>query len=169
MPHKSERAEIIENLENQILGSIISNVLNDINTIADSFDNSNNNTSSKSDDEAPDNFVLYGLLQSQRYFKNRIHKRPDSSHLANDILQMPSELFRIKFRMSLLAFEHIWKMIANHRAFFNNSISPQFDPRLHFLIVLYRFGAYGNGASRANVASVFQISRGIIGKFTRWV
>jgi hypothetical protein len=82
---------------------------------------------------------------------------------------MPSELFRIKFRMSPLAFERIWGMITNHHAFYNNSTSPQFDPRLQFLIVLYRFGAYGNGASQANVASVFKISCGIIGKFTKRV
>jgi hypothetical protein len=127
MPHKTERAEVIENLQNQILGSVISNSLNDINTIADSSDDTNNATSSKSDDGAPANFVLYGLLQSQQYFKYRIHTRLDFSYLASDILQMPFELFKIKFRMSPLAFECIWGMIANHHAFYNNSNNPQFD------------------------------------------
>jgi hypothetical protein len=134
MPHRTECAKIIENLENQILGSVISNVLNDIYT-----NNTNNNINSESDDKAPDNFVLYGLLQSQQYFKYRIHKRPNSSRLANDILQMPFKLFKIKFRMFPLAFERIWRMIANHHVFFNNNISPQVHPRLQFMIVLYCF------------------------------
>lgn len=59
--------------------------------------------------------------------------------------------------MFLAAFECIWGMIANHPAFYNDNNSPQFDPQLQFLIVLYRFRAYGNGASRTNVASVFKI------------
>lgn len=71
--------------------------------------------------------------------------------------------------MSPLAFDQIWKMIENHHVFFNNSNCSQFDPRLQFLIVLYRFGAYGNGASQSNVSSTFQIFRGIIGKFTKRV
>jgi hypothetical protein len=62
MPHKTECAEVIENLQNQILDSVISNALNDINTIANSSDNTNNTTSGDSDDGAPDNFVLYGLM-----------------------------------------------------------------------------------------------------------
>jgi hypothetical protein len=37
------------------------------------------------------------------------------------------------------------------------------------LVVLYHFGACGNGASCTNVASVFKISCGIIGKFTKRV
>jgi hypothetical protein len=60
-------------------------------------------------------------------------------------------------------------MIENHHVFFNNSNSPQFDPRLKILIVLYRFGAHGNGTSQSNVSSTFQISRGIVGKFTKRV
>jgi hypothetical protein len=128
MPHKTERAVVIENLQNQILGSVISNALNDINNIPNSSDNTTNSTSSDNDDESPNNFVLYGLLQAQRYFKYRIHTKLDSSCLATDILQMPSELFRIKFRMSPFAFERIWGMTENHRAFYNNSFSPQFDP-----------------------------------------
>jgi hypothetical protein len=71
--------------------------------------------------------------------------------------------------MSPLAFERIWGMITNHHAFYNNNTSPQFDPRLQFLIVLYRFGAYGNGASQANVASVLKNFHGIIRKFTKQV
>jgi hypothetical protein len=129
MPHKTESAKVLENLQNQILGSVISNVVNDINSITNSSNNTTNSTSSDSDDESPNNFVLYGLLQAQWYFKYRIHTRPDSSHLANDVLQMPLEKFRIKFRMSPAAFERIWGMIANHPAFYNNSNSPQFDPR----------------------------------------
>lgn len=89
MPHKIERAEVLENLQNQILGSVISNAVNDINRITDSFDNTTNSTSSNSDDGSSNNFVLHGLLQAQRYFKYRIHTRLDSSCLAIDVLQMP--------------------------------------------------------------------------------
>jgi hypothetical protein len=71
--------------------------------------------------------------------------------------------------MSLAAFDWIWGKIGNHRVVFNNGNSAQFDPRLQFLIVLNRFGAYGNGASQSNVVSAFQISRGIVGKFTKQV
>ena len=73
------------------------------------------------------------------------------------------------FKMSSSTFERIWELIANHHAFFNKSNSPQFDPKLQFLIVLYRFGAYENGASQANIASAFQISCDIVGKFTKRV
>ena len=37
------------------------------------------------------------------------------------------------------------------------------------MIVLYYFGAHGNGASQFNVSSTFQISHGIVGKFTKRV
>jgi hypothetical protein len=50
---------------------------------------------------------------------------------------------------------------------FNASYYPQFDPKLQFMVVLFRFGAYGNGASRSNAASNFHISRGVISKFMR--
>jgi hypothetical protein len=65
MPHKTESAKVLENLQNQILGSVISNVVNDINSITNSSNNTTNSTSSDSDDESPNNFVLYGLLQAQ--------------------------------------------------------------------------------------------------------
>jgi hypothetical protein len=89
--------------------------------------------------------------------------------MVHDILSMPTKMFKIKFRMSPSAFERIWGLITNHHAFFNNSNSPQFNPKLQFLIVLYLFGAYGNGASGANVASALQVSRSIVGKFTKRV
>jgi hypothetical protein len=93
MPHKIERVEDIKNVENQRVPQVISNALNEMNTIANSLNSTNNSAGIESDDEIFDDFILYGLLQSQRYYKNRIHKRPDSSCMANDILTMPPEMF----------------------------------------------------------------------------
>ena len=69
--------------------------------------------------------------------------------------------------MSPTSFHRIWQMIANHSIFSNNSNNPQFDPRLQFLIVLYCFEAYGNGASRSLIGNAFHTSPGIIEKFTK--
>jgi hypothetical protein len=60
MPHKTELVEVIENLENQIMACIISNILNDLNT---TFDNTNITTTIESDDEVLNNFVLYKFMQ----------------------------------------------------------------------------------------------------------
>ena len=167
MPHKTKRAEVLETIENQIVGTLISDALNIVHTIVESSDSTHSSSSNESDSKLPQTFILYGFLQSQRYFKSRHHNRPNSSLMANDILNMPSHIFRIKFRMSPTSFHRIWQMIANHSIFPNNSNNPQFDPRLQFLIVLYHFGAYGNGASRSLIGNAFHISPGIIGKFTK--
>lgn len=77
--------------------------------------------------------------------------------------------FKARFRMSPSVFEKIWSMIKDHNIFTNDNTSAQFDPRLQFLVVLFRFGAYGNGASEANVATSFHISTGVLSKFTKHV
>ena len=77
--------------------------------------------------------------------------------------------FKTRFRMSPSAFERLWDMIKDHNIFTNDNIAAQFDPRLQFLFVLFKFGAYGNGASRANVAASFHVSTGILSKFTKHV
>jgi hypothetical protein len=147
------------------MAHVIVNTLNEINTIADSSYSTNNCASMKSDDEASNDFIFYRLLQLQWYYKTRIHQMLDFK----DILAMLYEMFKIKFRVFLLAFDWIWGMIENHHVFFNNSNNPQFEPRLQFFIVLNRFGVYKNATSWSNVASVFQISLGIVGKFTKRV
>jgi hypothetical protein len=47
------------------MARVISNTLNEMNTIIDSSDSPNSSSSNESDDEVLDNFILYGLLQSQ--------------------------------------------------------------------------------------------------------
>jgi hypothetical protein len=94
MSHNTEHAEVIENLRNQIVAHIISDTLNEMNTIANLLDSTNGRVSIESDNEAPNDFIFYRLLQSQRYYKTRIHKRPNSSRTANDILAMREKLVR---------------------------------------------------------------------------
>ena len=77
--------------------------------------------------------------------------------------------FKTRFKMSPTEFDRIWNMIKDHNIFTNVSTTGQFDRRLQFLVVLFKFGAYGNGASRANVAESFHISTGILSKFTKRV
>ena len=60
-------------------------------------------------------------------------------------------------------------MIKDHNIFTNVSTFAQFDPRLQFPVVLFRFGAYGNIACKANVVASFHISTGILSKFTKRV
>jgi hypothetical protein len=62
VPHKTERAEIIENLEKQIVAHVISNTLNEMNTLVDFLDSTNSTTSIESDDEAFNEFIFYRLL-----------------------------------------------------------------------------------------------------------
>ena len=77
--------------------------------------------------------------------------------------------FRARFRMSPTTFDKIWNMIKDQNIFANVSTSAQFDPRPQFLIVLFRFGAYGNGVSIANVVALFHIFAGVLLKFTKRV
>ena len=63
--------------------------------------------------------------------------------------------FKAKFRMSPTEFDRIWNMFKDHNIFTNVSTSAQFDRRLQFLVGFFRFGAYENGASMANVAASF--------------
>ena len=93
----------------------------------------------------------------------------DSSSIANDILRMNPNRFKARFKMSSTEFDRIRNMIKDHNIFTNVSMTAQFDQRLQFLVVLFRFGAYGNGTSRANVAESFHISTGILSKFTKRV
>ena len=62
MLHKTERTEIIENIENQIVAHVIFNTLNEMNIIVDFLDSTNNTASIESDDEAFDEFIFYRLL-----------------------------------------------------------------------------------------------------------
>ena len=87
--------------------------------------------------------------------------------MVNDLLHMNPTRFKAQFRMSPQAFDRIWNMIQGHNIFTNKNTTPQFDPQLQFLVLLFRFRAYGNGASRANTAEAFHISTGIISKFTK--
>ena len=120
------------------------------------------------DDEGLDNvFTFYNCILSQCYFTERHHENVDSTCIANDILRLNPNRFKAKFRMLPTDFDRIWNMIKDHNIFTNVSTSAQSDRRLQFLIVLFRFGAYGNGASRANVAASFHISTGVLSKFTK--
>ena len=168
MPRRSERAHVIEDLENTLVARIMSESMEMIASYTDSSSSDNNSSSFESGDESLDSLsTLYSCVLSQRYFAERHHERVDSSRMASDILRMNPTRFKAIFRMSPSAFDRIWNMIKDHSIFTNDSTSVQFDPRLQFLVVLLRFGAYGNGASRANVVASFHISTGVLSKFTK--
>jgi hypothetical protein len=63
MPYKTKTVEIIENLENQIVAHVISNTLNEMNTIGGSSDSTNNIASIESDDEALQIPTISTILQ----------------------------------------------------------------------------------------------------------
>ena len=84
----------LETFEYQIVGTVIFDALNTIYKIVESLDSTHSSSSKDSDSQLPDTFILYGFLQSQRYFTNRCHNRPNSSHMANNILNiMSSHIF----------------------------------------------------------------------------
>ena len=168
MPRRTERPVVIEDLQNTLAARTISKSMHMIGSDLDSTSSENKSSSSESSDEGLDSVsTLYNCVLSQRYFAERHHERVDSSRLASDILRMNPNRFKARFRMSPSAFERIWDMIKDHNIFTNDSNNAQFDHRLQFLVILFRFGAYGNGASRANVAASFHVSTGVLSKFTK--
>ena len=169
MPQHRERRKAIENLENRLAARIVSSSME----MLFSSSNSDGMTTDSNVYDSDDDFLMdgifttYNCLKSQRYFVERHHERPNSSRMVNDLLRMNPTRFKARFWMSPMAFARIWNMIRGHNIFTNKSANPQFDPQLQFLVVLFRFGAYGIGASRANTAEAFHISTGVISKFTK--
>ena len=115
MPCRSERAKVIEDLENTLAARTISNSMQIIASYIDSSSSGNISSSSDSGDEGLDNVsTLYSWILSQRYFVERHHERVESSPMANVIFRMNPNRFKARFRMSPSAFERIWNMIKDH-------------------------------------------------------
>ena len=169
MPQRRERHDAIEDLENRLAARIVSSSMEMLFSSSDSNVVSNDSNLYDTDDDLLIDgvFNVYNWLKSQRYFVERHHERTKSSRMVNDLLRMNPTRFKARFWMSPQAFHRIWNMVQGHNIFTNKSTTPQFDPQLQFLVVLFRFGAYGNGASRANTAEAFHISTGVISKFTK--
>ena len=84
MPHKTECVEVLKTIENQIVGTLIFDALNIIHIIVEYLDSIHTSFSNESDSKLLDTFILYGFLQSQRYFTSKHYNRPNSSLMAND-------------------------------------------------------------------------------------
>ena len=170
MPHCSERAKAIEELENTLATHIVSNSMGMVASYTNLSSSASSSSTFNSGDEGLDNVsTLYNYILSQRYFAERHHVRVDSSRMANEKLRMNHNRFRARFRMSPTSFDRIWNMIKDHNIFANVSTCAKFDPRLQILIVLFMFGAYGNGASKVSIAVSLYISTGVLSKFTKCV
>ena len=164
MPRCTQRSLIFDDFENRLVACAISTSIEMVSSSTDSDGETSNSSFSDISDEFlmdTESTIYYSIL-SHQYFKERHPTKVNSSQLANDLLQINPTRFKARFRMSPIAFERIWNMIKDHDIFQNNSPILQFDPRLQFLNVLFRFGAYGNGASRANTTETFHISTGVI-------
>ena len=171
MPQRSERAKIVEDLQNRLVARVISNSMEMVGSFTDLEEGSNSSSVYDSDEDLLMDGVstIYNSIMSHRYFSMRDHGKGNSSHMTNDLLHINSLRFKARFRMSPEAFIRIWSMIEGHNIFSNKSAILQFDPCLQFLVVLFRFRVYGNGASRSNIATSFHISTGVISKFTKRV
>ena len=171
MPQRSERAKIVEDLENRLVVRVISNSMEMVGSFTNSDEGSNSSPIYDSDEDLLMDGVstIYNSIMSHRYFSKRNHGKVNSSCMANDLLHINSLRFKARFMMSPEAFTRIWSMIEDHNIFYNKSGVLQFDPCLQFLVVLFKFGVYGNGASRSNIATSFHISTGEILKFTKRV
>ena len=169
MPHRTERSLVLKDLEHRLAARTISTSIEMVGSFTDSDEDSNNSSLSYSGDELllDSESIIYNSILSHRYFSERHPQQMNSSRMANDLLHINPIRFKARFKMSPIAFQRMWNMIKDHDIFKNRSATLQFDPRLQFLVVLFRFGVYRNGASRANIAETFHISTGVISKFTK--
>jgi len=114
---------------------------------------------------------LLQLLQTTRYFSPRIPV-PKSVHWVNEVLpNLDDDRFKVETRVSRHAFNFILNQIKDHPVFQNKDKNHQqqipIERQLH--ITLYRFGRYGNGVSKTDLANHFGLGEGTVEKVTRRV
>ena len=85
--------------------------------------------------------------------------------MRNMIMQLDNEEFRQIARMSKMSFFRLLERFEDP-IFRNNSPFQQTEVWIQLLLVLHRFGCYGNGASRGSLARTFGVSAGSVNIFT---
>jgi hypothetical protein len=161
MPHTSERAELLRDLDR---------ILRHLAVSINHFPHLNR-YSRQMRNHLIDIHRLHATLSVYRYTQHRIHisqqsSRTRASAFLRKINGMSDRLFKQKFRVSKETFNHILQKIHMHPVFHNNSRNPQRPVKLQLAVALNRLGRNGNGASKGDLSSYFKIGEGTVCLYT---
>lgn len=149
MPHVSERAKLIEELEIRIIWAI-----------------------GMWEDDTPEFDQLvdeYRHICGHRYYYDRVIA-PKTEGLRRLLIEERLHgQFKQVIRVKQETFQIILSKIQNHPIFHNRSTCSQNDVWLQLMVALNRFGTYGNGASIGAVGRLFGISAGTVVLYTNRV
>lgn len=110
--------------------------------------------------------VALVLLQSSRYLNKRVLVPKSLEWVTTVLPSYSDDRFRQEVRVSRRMFALILALIADNPTFQSRCVRPQAPVEAQLLVALYRFGAHGNAAAVARVASRFAIGDGTVILYT---
>lgn len=159
-------------LATHLTANLVADLLNGLD-----LDSDESSSASSSDDSAAEKYqedVLHLMERTEdtRYLKDRepITKFNAlmSIFLKTYKTQRP-DLFRLDACINPSTFDRLIERLQNHPSFQNNSHQNQMPVDQHNLIVLKRFGTYGNGMTVQGVAQSAGVGKGTVDLVTRRV
>ena len=144
MPKKSERQKVIEDVEQEFVGS-------------SSEDGSSSDIDELFDDD-DDLGMLYVQVQCNRYLepRERVARAPD--RLDWLFFQLDEKRFKQEVRITRNYFQELLVKIENHPIFQSSTHTKQRPVHHQLLVAMKRFGTYGNGAAVGAIARYFSLS-----------
>ena len=148
MPKKSERQNVIEDIEQEfILQELIG---------SSSEDGSSSDIDEHFDDD--DLWMLYVQVQCNRYLepRERVARAPD--RLDWLLFHLDEKRFKQEVRITRNYFQELLVKIENHPIFQSSTHTKQRPVHHQLLVAMKRFGTYGNGAAIGVIARFFSLS-----------
>ncbi|KAJ7575162.1 hypothetical protein C8J56DRAFT_1064055 [Mycena floridula] len=186
MPHQMERQQATDALHQAFLVSVIAEAKAELNKSdsedsydefdGDREDGTDSDTSSGSDEPQASTHILEALVSiyvnhyNADRKSNKINKTHKNLHLLlHDWKHNHPDVFRSYARMSPTTFDKLVESIGDDPVFHNNANMEQMDPAEQILVMLFRFGHYGNAASTVKTALFFGLGYGTVSLCTKRV